>query len=44
MLQGYVGVINIILLTSKMCGSATILATVVNPANALQTKTAISSV
>jgi len=36
MLQGHVSVINIILLIPKTCGSATILATVVKPANALQ--------
>ena len=37
MLQGHAGFINIIILISITCGSATILAMVVKPANALQT-------
>jgi len=43
MLQGHVGVINIILLISKACGSGTVLATIVKPANTLRPWTAISS-
>jgi hypothetical protein len=44
MLEGCVGIINKILLISKTCGSATVLATVVKPANALHPWTAITSV